>query len=72
MTRTLKRKKGVMNYDKYKWNINKNAKVRGESYINNAENEIHEKLPATKCMYVNYENNIIYYSNNNKFYFIKI
>jgi len=51
---TLKRKKGVINYDKYKRNIIKNAKVRGESCINYAGKEIHEKVPATTCMYVYY------------------
>ena len=49
---TLKRKKGVINYDKYKRNIIKNARVRGESYINYPGKEVQKKLPATTCMYV--------------------
>jgi len=51
---TSKRKKGVINSEKYKRNIIKNAKVRGESYINYAGKEIHEKLPATICTYVHF------------------
>lgn len=49
---TLKRMRGVINSNKYKRNIIKNAKVRGESYINYAGNENHEKISATICTYV--------------------
>jgi len=69
---TLKRKKGVINYDKYNRNIIKNANVRGESHINYAGKEIREKVPATTCMYVYYNDTIQRTIVVNKYSCIKI